>query len=30
MMTDDYFVAVFVPDEPGIDETLLAFCREYS
>ncbi len=30
MMTDDYFVAVFVPDDPGIDPELLRFCREYS
>lgn len=30
VLTDDYFVAVFVPDDPGIDETLLACCREYS
>lgn len=28
--TDDYFVAVFVPDEPGIDADLLQFCRAYS
>jgi len=28
--TDDFFVAVFIPDESGIDDTLLAFCREYS
>ena len=30
VLTDDYFVSVFVPDDPGIDETLLTFCREYS
>ncbi len=30
MMTDDYFVAVFVPDVSGIDPELLRFCREYS
>lgn len=30
MMTDDYFVAVFVPDDPDIDPELLRFCREYS
>lgn len=30
MMTDDFFTAVFIPDDPGIDPTLLAFCREYS
>ena len=31
VMTDDgYFTAVFVPDDPGIDPMLLAFCREYS
>ena len=30
MTTDDYFVAVFVPDYPGIDPEILRFCREYS
>lgn len=30
MTTDDYFVAVFVPDDPGIDPEVLRFCREYS
>jgi|GEM_PF-4665934 hypothetical protein len=30
MTTDDYFIAVFVPDDRGIDPKLLRFCREYS
>ena len=30
IMTDDFFTAVFVPDDPGIDPRLIAFCREYS
>lgn len=30
IMTDDFFTAVFVPDDPGIDPKLIAFCREYS
>jgi hypothetical protein len=28
--SDDFFVALFVPDAPGIDPELLRFCRHFS
>ena len=30
ILAGDFFVAVFVPDDPSIDPDLLSLCREYS
>ena len=30
IMTDDYFTVLLIPDDPDIDQDLLAFCKEYS
>jgi hypothetical protein len=30
ILAGDFFVAVFVPDDPGIDHQLLSYCRGYS